>query len=138
MNIERNNTTENEVEYVEKIHNPHSKFKKFELLVFIGCLAFAFMMWCYANYIDDPIIKKEVTLDFRLDDQPGNGSVSSNPSTIVIYGEESILSGINKITVSVKREDFDEDRKITIEVKLPDDVYTHDDEIEIELAPSKQ
>ena len=135
MNIERNNATENEVEYVEKDYKQTSKFKKFELLVFIGCLAFAFLMWCYANYMDNPIIQKEVKLEFEYE---GDGTILSIPSTIVIYGEESVLSNIQTITVKIDGT-LKKGEKKTIKVDLPEDVYSHNREIEIFLSgPTNQ
>lgn len=132
MNIERNNATENEVEYVEKHYKHSSKFKKFELLVFIGCLAFSFIMWCYANYMDDPIIQKEVNLTFELNGNPGNGYLTSEP--ITIYGEESVLSGISSIKVQITQESYTKGEKMTVEVDLPEHVYSHDNYIEVEFT----
>ena len=61
MNIERNNETEYEVEYVEE-YTPKttSRYKKFQVFIFLGWLLLAFFVWCYANYLDDPIIQKEL------------------------------------------------------------------------------
>lgn len=131
MNTELNEVVENEVEYAET-NNKHSKrFKKYELLIFLGCLAFAFTMWCYANYIDDPIIQKDVDIYLVYE---GDGSVVSNPTKIVIYGEESKLSNISEITVNVDAGSFSNGaNKITIEIDLPEDVYSHNNEIEVEL-----
>ena len=138
MNIERSNTTENEVEYVDKIDKQPTRFKKLELLVFFGCLALAFLLWCYASYLDDPIIQKEVTLNFELNGNPGNGYVISNPSTIVIYGEESILSNINTVKVIINQETYNVGDKLDIEVELPNNVYSRDPQIEVEFTRSTQ
>ena len=40
MNIELNNATENEVEYVDKVEKRESSFRKFRFLIAIGCLIF--------------------------------------------------------------------------------------------------
>ena len=64
MNIERNNETNNEVEYVDNSTNLISKrSRQRKIIIFLACLVFSFVVWCYANYLDDPIIKKEISID---------------------------------------------------------------------------
>lgn len=136
MNIEHNNATENEVEYVEKTHTNISKFKKYEILIFIGCIAFAFMMWCYANFLDDPIIQKDVRVYVDVFD--GDNFVERLESKISIYGEESVISKENGFYLEVGLESFGEDKKTQLTVKLPEDVYSHDNKVEVELKNNNQ
>ena len=133
MKIELNNTTENEVEYVEKIDKRDSSFKKFRFLIIIACLAFSFMVWCYANYIDDPIIQKKVNVHLNYN---GLGIIECNSQYIVIYGEESKLSSVTEIKVVVDRNSFNQNnKKVVYKINniLPEDVYSHQEEIVVEL-----
>ena len=131
MNIELENNATNEVEYAEKRDNHNSFFKriKFCLLILI-CLLFAFSIWCYASYIDDPIMQKDVVVHFDFD---GNGSLIATPSKIRVYGEESKLASLYEIKVLIDSDSFANGNKITVEVDLPDGVYSHDNTIEVEL-----
>ena len=57
MNIELNNATENEIEYVEdEIDYTPKKFVKFRVLIILCCAVFSFFVWCYAHYLNDPIL----------------------------------------------------------------------------------
>lgn len=134
MNIERNNESEYEVEYVEE-YTPKttSKYKKFQVFIFLGCLLLAFFVWCYANYLDDPIIQKEVALTFTV--EGSNNHVIQSSYTIVIYGEKSVLSEISEIENKVNSNEFSDDNlTITKNVKLPSGVHTHNDEVELTLV----
>ena len=134
MNIELNSATENEVEYVDKVEKRESSFRKFRFLIAIGCLIFSFMMWCYASYIDDPIIQKRVSVHL---DYNGIGVIECDSSHIVIYGEESKLSGITEIKVIVERNSFNQNNKMVVYWVgdlLPDGVYSHQEQIVVELV----
>lgn len=137
MNVDFNNTSTDGVEQVENRTILNAKFKKFELLIFLGCLFFAFMMWCYATYLDDPIIQKEVNISLELDGGQATEWISPvSTYQILIYGEESVISSIYEIKISVNREQFDEETKeIFIELTeyLPEDVYTHVEGINVKL-----
>lgn len=137
MNIELDNVTENEVEYVEQKHTEKSRFKKFEILLFIGCLLFSFMMWSYANYIDDPIIEKEVSITLELNGGKVSERIFSSTSKINVYGEESVLLGVYEIKIDVDRDEFEgEIYEITVDIAdyLPEDVYTHEESITIQIV----
>lgn len=131
MNIEFDNNVTNEVEQSEKTGNQNSVWKqiKFFLLLLI-CFIFAFSIWCYASYIDDPIMQKDVVVHFDFD---GNGSLIATPSKIRVYGEESKLASLYEIKVLIDSDSFANGNKITVEVDLPDGVYSHDNTIEVEL-----
>ena len=134
MNIELNNESEYEVEYVEEhIYETTSKYKKFQLFIFLGCLLLAFFVWCYANYLDDPIIQKEVPLIFTV--EANNGQVVQSSYTIVIYGEKSVLSEITEIENKVNYNEFS-DGNLTINktVYLPSGVHSHDLDVELTLV----
>ena len=140
MNIELNNETENEVEYAEKNNYTVAKrFKKFEIFIFLGCLVLAFMIWCYANYLDDPIIQKEITVYFVLEGGEANEDIETRSSKIVVYGEQSVISDMVAITNYVDRELFGDDKtKINYTIDYPDGVHSHITEIELELIDNAQ
>lgn len=129
MNIELNNNT-NEIEEQKK-DNQGSLLKKVKFcLLVIGCLIAGFAVWCYASYVDDPITQKEIVVHFEYD---GVGSLIATPSKIRVYGEESKLSSLYEIKVLIDSDSFENGNKITVEVDLPDGVYSHDNTIEVEL-----
>lgn len=140
MNIELNNATENEVEYAEKSnHLINKRFKKYEIFVFLGCLVLAFLIWCYANYLDDPIIQKEITVDFVLIKAEEQEKISIHSKKIVVYGEQSVVADLVAITNYVDRNLFAEDNtKINYEIDYPDGVHSHQTHIEIELLGSSK
>ena len=110
MNIERTNETENEVEFVEKETEFTSrKITKTKILIFIACLIFSFVVWCYANYLDDPIIKKDLQINFSWDSSDRNVSFVAVDAEgkridfIEVYGEQSKVYPLDKITVKIKQ-----------------------------------
>ncbi len=131
MNTELENDAVNEVEYIENTDDHHSFWKKIKFFVLILiCLVSAFAIWCYASYVDDPIMQKDVAVHFDFD---GSGSLIATPSKITVYGEESKLVSLYEIKVLIDADSFSDSDKITIEVDLPDGVYSHDNVIEVEL-----
>ena len=134
MNIELNNSSEYEVEYVEETESsPVKKYRKFQLLIYLGCLLLAFLVWCYANYLDDPIIQKEVTLVITLDGVNSDQIVTSTHK-IVIYGEKSVIAEIVEIKNNVNQNEFDKDSTtITKEIDFPEGVHSHKTTVEIQL-----
>ena len=134
MNIELNNTTEYEVEYAEKREESYNKkYNKFQILIFLGCLVLAFLVWCYANYLDDPIIQKEVRLVITLEGVDSNEIIKST-NKIVIYGEQSVISEIDEIKNNVNYSDFDSDgSSITLEIDFPSGVHSHQTTVDVKL-----
>ena len=139
MNIERTNETENEVEFVEKETEFTSrKITKTKILIFIACLIFSFVVWCYANYLDDPIIKKDLQINFSWDSSDRNVSfVAVDPEGkridfIEVYGEQSKVYPLDKITVKIKQSQFvDGNDTIEVEIELPDDVHSYTQKITV-------
>ena len=136
MNIERNNDTEFEVEYVEEnVQQNAKKNNKFQLFIFLGCLVLAFLVWCYANYLDDPIVQKEVDLIITLVNPQTGDAVKQSSQTIWIYGEESVLENIHVSTNQVNRNKFSGyDSTVDWDIELPDDVHTHDGDVKLTLV----
>ena len=134
MNIELNNSSEYEVEYVEKEEStPVRKYRKFQVLIYLGCLLLAFLVWCYANYLDDPIIQKEVTLVITLDGVHSDKLLRSTHK-IVIYGEKSVISEIDEIRNNVNQNEFVVgSTTITKEIDFPEGVHSHETTVEVKL-----
>lgn len=135
MNIEFNNATENEVEYAEKNnYSTSAKYKKYELLILLGCLVLAFLVWCYANYLDDPIIQKNVDLVVYLND--GNpGDEIFYYKKVTVYGEESLISTISEIQIEVDRDKFkDSNSEITVDIDYPTNVHSHQKTVTVKLV----
>lgn len=135
MNIELNNNSEYDVEYVDdNEHNHNKKYKKFQIFVFLGCLVLAFLVWCYANYLDDPIVQKEVPLIIDLVAGDADEKIIQSSYRIVIYGEESVISGISEIHDTVNRNKFT-DGNLTFNKKLdfPAGVYSHQKYVDLTL-----
>ncbi len=94
------------------------RFKKVNFLIFALCLVMAFVFWCYALYLDDPIMEKVVTVNFVLEGGEATDSITPVTRKVTVYGEKSVLSEINTITVKVNRNQFAEynvDTVITIQ-----------------------
>lgn len=138
MKIERNNNSEfevEEIEYEEKIAQTYSKrYKKMRILVYLVCLLLAFMVWCYAHYLDDPIVQKEVSLIVYLNGGESGEEIIQSQNKILIYGEASALSGVDKIENTINRNKFSEyNSPITIEIDLPDYVHSHKEYVDVTL-----
>jgi YbbR domain-containing protein len=140
MNINftnENNPSVESVEFAEKSEQYTKKgFKKVDILIFITCFLAAFFIWCYANYVNDPIIIKEVTVEFVLVNAPENESINPSKKKISVYGEKSVLNSItnNTITIYVDRSEFEgEDKNIKYDFKCPSGIHSHVDTFDITL-----
>lgn len=140
MNINyasEDNRNVQEVEYVEKseVYSP-KKLKKADFFMLIFCILAAFAIWCYANFINDPIIVKEVTVDFVLVDAHNQEVITPSKVNIEVYGEKSILDSIrnNTITVYVERSEFESYNSLTtITIEYPDGIHSHKNQIQLKL-----
>lgn len=135
MNIEFNNETEYDVEYVDdNLHSDAPKYKKYQILIFLGCLFLAFIVWCYANYLNNPIIQSEVPLIITLVDGENGETITQSTNYIVIYGEESVVSKITQIKNTVSVNQFSNGNKtIKIDIDFPNDIKSHQKEVEVTL-----
>lgn len=140
MNIKLNNETENEVEFVEnEDYSPKNRYKKYKMLMLIGCILLAFVVWCYANYLDDPIIKKSVdievsgevisdNIDYVVIDTKSGKEINK----VEIYGEKSALISVNTIEIILDESQFTDGKtSITVQLPLEDGVHSHTSEITI-------
>ncbi|MBO5715166.1 MAG: hypothetical protein J6S23_02080 [Clostridia bacterium] len=130
------------VEFVDKADEYRQKrFKKSDVLVFIVCIIGAFLIWCYVNYVDDPIIQKEVTVDIVLVNGSLNEYIVPNKMKISVYGEESVINSIsdNTITVYVERSKItDYDTTVDYAIEYPQGVHSHTKSVEIKLMTNKK
>lgn len=135
MRSTENNTRSFEVEYAQKGEAyTNRKFKKINILIFLVCLSMAFIFWCYALYIDDPIIQKNVTVNFVLVGGDSSEMILPAHKSITVYGEKSVLSGISSIKVEVKRSSFKEYNKDTlVEINYPKNIDSETKSITLKL-----
>lgn len=134
MNTNYSNDDLNEVENPYKADSSR-KFRKIDILIFIVCLALAFVVWCYALFIDDTVIEKDVLLNFVLEGGAYNESLECDTRSITVYGSKSLLSGVSKIDVSVSRTDFAEyGEYVTATVEYPDGVEGEVKQIKVRLV----
>lgn len=127
------NNNSNETIHTNDEYSP-KKFNKSDILVFVTCLLLAFTIWCYAHYINDPIIQKVVVVNFVLENGGPNEELSIEKTTIKIYGEESMISGLSEFTIYVDRNDFTSYNTPTvITLEFPEGVHSHTDTLTFEL-----
>lgn len=157
MNIELNNATENEIEYVEdEIDYTPKKFVKFRVLIILCCAVFSFFVWCYAHYLNDPILIDKMEIKWAwventeganqiITDINGNvikdmkvvftdmeGNVIEN---ISVYAEQSVLDKKDDfILIELNQADFVETNTKVISIDLPDDVHSHTSKIIVKLV----
>lgn len=145
MNI--NFTTEDspqveQVEFVDKADEyTYKKLKKSDILVFVICIIGAFMFWCYVNYLDDPIVTKEVTVDFVLVDGSVNEYIVPNKVKVWVDGEESTINALNDNTIKVyvQRSDFEDfDTPINFVIDYPKGVHGDTKSVEIKMMTNKK
>ncbi|MGM9632517.1 MAG: hypothetical protein ACI3XL_05445 [Eubacteriales bacterium] len=123
-----------EIEYAERNSGNPRKIKKIDILIFILCICLAFIFWCYALYVDDPIIEKNITVNFVLEGGESNEFLMPATKKIVVYGEKSVLDNMTTVTVKVKRSDFTEyntDTLITIE--FPNHIRSKTEQVILQL-----
>ncbi len=122
---------------IDSSNESNGKFKlRFvDVLIFIVCLVAAFVFWCYALYVDDPVIEKTVIVNFILENANEGDKLSKGSAKIVVYGEQSLLARTRNINVTIDRAQFDlynQDTVITFE--LPDNYYSETNEVVLQLT----
>lgn len=97
------------------------KFKKTDILIFIACLLFAFVFWCYALFVDDPVIERQVALYAVLEGGSADEYVVLSEVTVSVYGAESVMNSFGELTVYVDRDAFSATgESVTVEIAYPD------------------
>lgn len=130
-NLNNNETVQKNEEYSTK------KFKKIDILIFIVCILIAFFCWCYAHYVNDPIVEKELTLNFVLEGGESYEELSQDSITVTIYGISSKIADLNEVDIAINRSlfnSYDADTMITIE--HDDDYHCYTTEVSLKLIRS--
>lgn len=105
-------------------------------LIFLGCIVIAFAIWCYANFTVDPMIEKELIVQFVLEDGATNEYLTPVYHSFTFYGPKSAFANIkdNTIKFIVKRSIFKNyDEPITVKLNYGDDYHSHTTEVELTL-----
>lgn len=139
MNI--NFTTEEnpKVEKVEFVDNTQKRFKKADILIFVICIIGAFVIWCYANYIDDPIVVRTVTVEYVLEDGENSEYIWPRRENIEVYGEKSVVDAISNgtITIAIGKSSFKNSETIDYKIVYPEGIHSHDTNTKLTLKGSQ-
>lgn len=121
MKIKFSKNSDTEVEYTTAGEvNAPKKFRILNVFIFIFCLALAFVFWCYALYVEDPIIEKNITVNFILINAESGEYLDTQSKNITVYGEQSILGNVNSINVKIDRKEFAKyDTKTLVNLQYP-------------------
>ncbi len=146
MNIELNNATENEVEFVENVaHRPSNRFEKLKIFIFLGCLIFAFVVWCYAHYLDDPIVLVDRDIKCVWNDGSGRGlqvEITDMEGNVIdklaVYGERSVIYSVDTIQIELKKSDFENSDTKVIDIEFPKDVHSHTTQVVVRLISEEK
>ena len=106
------------------------------LFVFLGCIIIAFAIWCYANFTVDPMIEKELFVEFKLEGGSSDEYITPVYHYFTFYGPKSAFEDIkdNSIAFTVKRSMFENyDEPTTIKLKYDDNYHSHVTEVELIL-----
>ncbi len=109
------------------------KFKTIDILIFAACLILAFVFWCYALYVDDPIIEKGISVNFELVGGGEGEYIAPEAKRIVVYGPLSKLS-TSSITVKVNRSEFnDYNTSVKIKITYPEGIGSDTTQVDLQL-----
>lgn len=111
------------------------KFRAIDVLIFIICLFMAFVFWCYALYVDDPVIEKSITVNFVVDGGDSTDILTPASRRIVVYGKRSELNSVSAITVKIKKSEFKGyDTPTTITIQYPKNISSDTKQIVLKLT----
>ena len=114
------------------------RFRNVDILILIACFLLAFAFWCYAHYINDPIIEKTITINFVLDGAESFEHLEEDSYKFVVYGTQSELSNINEVTIHIDRSNFASyNTETTISIDHPDYYHCLTEQINLKLLSSK-
>lgn len=129
------NNTYTEVPGTEEYSS--KKINKFSVILFIGCIILSAAIWCYANFINDPMMEKEIMVNFVLKNGASHEYLSPAFSAFTFYGEKSVLDNMNVVTIEVDRSLFDSYGDPTsVPIKYADNFHSHISEVILELMTS--
>ena len=126
--MKKKNQNANEIEYEQKTGDYSvSRNKKFDWIVLIFCVIVAFFIWAYALNITDPIIEKEVEINYNLVGLERNGIIFEF-DTVLVYGPSSLLESLNTIEVEVNKAELYNKNEIDKRIKYPSRIKPVDDD----------
>ena len=111
------------------------KSKNINFLIYLVCLLLAFIFWCYALYIDDPVIQATVTVHFELVNGDSDDFLMTTSKTMTVYAKRSYLENKTHITATVDRSQFKEYNQNTlVKIKFDKLVECETKEVYLKLA----
>ena len=136
MDTNYNDYSVNDINSSKETHHKF-KFRFVDIFIFLLCIVAAFVFWCYALYVDDPVIEKEVMVNFILENGQEGDKLSQSSAKIVLYGELSLLAYTRYINVKIDRNQFDiYDHDTVVTFVLPDNFYCETNEVVLKLTNS--
>ena len=91
-------------------------------LVFIFCVLAAFVIWLIALNASDPIIEKDVSLIYELQQNDGDYELNPEYNTVRVYGTKSVLDNVNEIKVVLTIDDFGQADSLVKSITYPNGV----------------
>ena len=135
-NLNETNVNSENVQKNEEYSN--RRFRNVDVLILIACFILAFSFWCYAHYINDPIVEKEITINFVLDDAESFEYLEKDSYKFVVYGIQSELSNIEEVTIHINRSNFTSyNTETTIYIDHHDFYHCLTEQIDLKLLSSK-
>ena len=102
--------------------------------ILIACLILSFVFWCFAHYQNDPMMKKDIVVNFILVNGASNEAITPQFHYFTFYGPRSVLEEKNVVNIEVDRSMFDEYNVHTIiPISYNDEFHSHTKEIELRL-----
>ncbi|MBR2381362.1 MAG: hypothetical protein IKA84_02560 [Clostridia bacterium] len=123
FNVDDNYLENEQIEAYEPPKNRRGN----KIFICLICLLLSVVFWCYANYLNDPIIQKEITVYFVLVNGDASQDITPSKVPVLVYGEKSVINSIpnNTITVHVQLKDFENQTEINCEIDYPKGVHSH-------------
>lgn len=128
FNDEENSVIENNADNEQvEVHMKKQSGTGNKFVIGMLCVLIAVVFWCYANYLDDPIIQKEITVDFVLVNGDATQDILPDKVNILICGEKSLLNSITNdtITIHVDISAFKNQNEINYKINFPKGLHSH-------------
>ena len=102
--------------------------------ILIACLILSFAFWCFAHYQNDPMIQKDIVVNFILVNGESNEAITPQFHYFTFYGPQSILADKSVVNIEVDRKMFDEyNVYTTIPISYNSEFHSHTNEVELRL-----
>lgn len=114
------------------------KFKKIDILIFIACILLAFILWCYASNLADPVVEMDIPVYFVLENGQPDEVLTEPFSKFTFYGKQSDLQEIGVVTIYVDRSQFSEyDVETLIEINYRSNFNSETKTVKLTLTLNK-